>query len=181
MGSARGFHVLAFKRLGVEARGVEISSFAISEGPTEIHDSIHQVDLEAGTLPFASEQFDLVTMLEVVEHLNNFRHALAEARRVMRHNGFCFVTTPAPPSNKDPTHVSVYPLGVWREVFLEMGLVETYRTKKLKTLITLTFHFLLPWAIRRPLDILRAIHEITISTVKPLGLNRSLQFLLVKD
>jgi 2-polyprenyl-3-methyl-5-hydroxy-6-metoxy-1,4-benzoquinol methylase len=181
VGSARGFHVLAFKRLRVEARGVEISRFAISESPNEIRDSIHQVDLESGGLPFGLEQFDLVTMLEVIEHLKNYRHALAEVKRVMRPNGFCFITTPAPPSNKDPTHVSVYPPGVWREVFHDMGLVETYRTRKLKTLITLTFHILLPWAVRRPLDILRAIHEITVSFVKPLGLNRSSQFLLVKD
>jgi 2-polyprenyl-3-methyl-5-hydroxy-6-metoxy-1,4-benzoquinol methylase len=181
VGSARGFHVLAFKKLGVEVRGVEISKFAISQSPDEIHDSIYQVDLESGRLPFGSEQFDLVTMLEVIEHLKNFRHVLGEVKRVMRPNGFCFITTPAPPSNRDPTHVSVYPPEVWREVLHDTGLVETYRTWKLKTSITLTFHVLLPWAVRRPLDILKAIHEITVSIIKPLGLNRSLQFLLVKD
>ncbi len=181
VGCARGFHVLAFKRLRVEAHGVEISSFALSKSPPEIRDFLHQADLDSGRLPFDSEQFDVVTMLEVIEHLKNFRHALVEVKRVMRHNGFCFITTPAPPSNRDPTHVSVYPSEVWREVFHEIGLVETCRAKKLKTLVVLSFHVLLPWAVRRPLDIVRAIHEIAVSVVKPLRLTRSMQFLLVKN
>jgi 2-polyprenyl-3-methyl-5-hydroxy-6-metoxy-1,4-benzoquinol methylase len=181
VGCARGFHVLAFKRLGIEVEGVENSTYALSKSPAEIRDFLHQVDLESGKLPFGPEQFDVVTMLEVIEHLKDFRHALSEVKRVMRHNSFFFITTPAPPSNEDPTHVSVYPLEIWRKVFHEIGLAETLRAKKLKTLAVLRFHLLLLVTVRHPMDILRAIHEMMMSILKLVGVNRSMVFLLVKE
>jgi SAM-dependent methyltransferase len=48
----------------------------------------------ASALPFADQSFDLITAFEVIEHLNDWRQLLAEARRVMRHNGTFFVSTP---------------------------------------------------------------------------------------
>jgi SAM-dependent methyltransferase len=45
-------------------------------------------------LPFRSASFELVTMLEVIEHLADIPHALGEIARVMRPGAVAIVTTP---------------------------------------------------------------------------------------
>jgi SAM-dependent methyltransferase len=45
-------------------------------------------------LPFRTAQFDLVLMLEVIEHLADIPHALAEVARVTRPGGVAIITTP---------------------------------------------------------------------------------------
>jgi len=45
-------------------------------------------------LPFRPASFDLVTMLEVIEHLADIPHALGEIARVMRPGAVAIITTP---------------------------------------------------------------------------------------
>jgi SAM-dependent methyltransferase len=45
-------------------------------------------------LPFRDSQFDLVLMLEVIEHLADIPHALGEVARVTRPGGVAIITTP---------------------------------------------------------------------------------------
>ena len=45
-------------------------------------------------LPFRSEAFDLVMMLEVIEHLPDIAHSLREIARVLKPGGTAIVTTP---------------------------------------------------------------------------------------
>jgi len=49
------------------------------------------------SLPFADGSFDLVLAFEVIEHLENWRDMLQEARRVLKPSGVLLVSTP----NKD--------------------------------------------------------------------------------
>jgi SAM-dependent methyltransferase len=51
----------------------------------------------AETLPFADNSFDLVTALDVVEHLDDDTAALREIRRVLRPGGKVLITVPAHP------------------------------------------------------------------------------------
>lgn len=46
------------------------------------------------SLPFKNEQFDYVSLFEVVEHLYNPLRALREANRVLKPGGLLFITTP---------------------------------------------------------------------------------------
>lgn len=50
---------------------------------------------EATVLPFAPESFDLVALLDVIEHSPDDKGMVAEAYRVCRPGGFVVVTTPA--------------------------------------------------------------------------------------
>lgn len=52
------------------------------------------VDLNGGVLPYANGSFSIVTCTEVVEHLENYRHALREMQRVLRPGGVAIITTP---------------------------------------------------------------------------------------
>jgi SAM-dependent methyltransferase len=55
-------------------------------------------EVQVGTLeqlPWPSETFDLITCLDVIEHIADDRAALAELRRVCRPGGFALVTVPA--------------------------------------------------------------------------------------
>ncbi|MBA7469899.1 Ubiquinone biosynthesis O-methyltransferase, mitochondrial [subsurface metagenome] len=54
----------------------------------------HKVDLEYQRLPFNDNEFDIVVSLEVIEHLWNTGHYLAEIVRVLKPNGYAIFTTP---------------------------------------------------------------------------------------
>lgn len=50
--------------------------------------------IDGADLPFRDCAFDVVVMSEVIEHLVDTDHAVAEARRVLRPGGWFLVTTP---------------------------------------------------------------------------------------
>lgn len=52
------------------------------------------VDLNNENLPYTSNSFDLVTITEVIEHLDDYRRILKDIFRVLRPGGLMVVTTP---------------------------------------------------------------------------------------
>ena len=52
------------------------------------------VDLNKGTLPYEDESYDLITITEVAEHLENYHSILREASRILRKGGQIIITTP---------------------------------------------------------------------------------------
>ncbi|MBK8971934.1 MAG: class I SAM-dependent methyltransferase [Hahellaceae bacterium] len=52
------------------------------------------VDLNQGRLPYDSDTFDLITMTEVIEHLENHRELLKEISRVLKEGGLLVMSTP---------------------------------------------------------------------------------------
>src|SRR6185503_4814708 len=75
------------------AEGVAVSSEALSFCQGR---GLKQVKLgEAEALPYEDNSFDLVTGLDVVEHLDDDRAGLNEMRRVLRTNGRALLFVPA--------------------------------------------------------------------------------------
>ncbi len=93
-GCGGGAVLAELARLGT-AVGLEPSATsrerALARGGGEVLDG----GLEA--LPFADDEFDLALTLDVLEHLDDDRAALAELRRVVRPGGALVVTVPAHP------------------------------------------------------------------------------------
>ncbi|HEY4364314.1 MAG TPA: methyltransferase domain-containing protein [Bryobacteraceae bacterium] len=56
--------------------------------------NLHYVRASATSMPFAEKSFDLVTAFEVIEHLEDWRGLLREARRVLAPGGVFLVSTP---------------------------------------------------------------------------------------
>jgi len=56
--------------------------------------TVDVVDLNHGKLPYADQQFDLVTFTEVAEHLENYRAIIREIYRVLKPGGVIVMTTP---------------------------------------------------------------------------------------
>ena len=77
------------------AAGVDLSAAAVAAARARGHEDVRLGALER--LPYPAERFDLVTCLDVLEHVPDDVAALREIRRVTRPGGRLLVTVPAYP------------------------------------------------------------------------------------
>lgn len=94
VGCAKGYLVEALRERGVEAFGCDVSRFAVENAAPGALGYVRLGDLGRG-LPYVDGEFDLVTALEVLEHLepSEVPGALSELRRVCR--GVVYATIPS--------------------------------------------------------------------------------------
>jgi len=76
-----------------EIYGVDIDESALREAAMRGIKTFY-CDLSKDSIPLPSESIDLVTALEVIEHLFNPDHILREVYRVLRKDGYFLITTP---------------------------------------------------------------------------------------
>ena len=76
--------------------GVELSPYAVRHAPPAAAGAVRVGVSRAEDLPFASGSADLITSMDVIEHLDDDA-ALAEYRRVVRPGGLVLLTVPAYP------------------------------------------------------------------------------------
>lgn len=92
VGCGTGANLELLARYG-EAEGVDISEEALAFCRAR---GLERVSLgEAERLPYPDESFDLVTALDVVEHLDEDVRGLREMRRVLRKGGLALLFVPA--------------------------------------------------------------------------------------
>lgn len=92
VGCACGFLLVAARERGYEAQGVEVSRWAVEFGQRTLGLDIRRGELCELRLPAAS--FDVVTMVDVIEHLIDPRAVVAEVRRLLRPGGRIVLVTP---------------------------------------------------------------------------------------
>jgi ubiquinone/menaquinone biosynthesis C-methylase UbiE len=134
IGCAKGFLVSLFHSFGVESYGVDISSYAVSRAPEEIKKNLFVLDVEKGNLPFPDNYFDLLTMIDILEHLHfsSINHILKEIKRVLKQNGYICLTLPTPQEEKkDITHINLRPKSFWIDFFQERGFIIASNQKEL--------------------------------------------------
>ncbi|GAC1543172.1 MAG: hypothetical protein NVS3B12_31560 [Acidimicrobiales bacterium] len=100
VGCATGFVVEALRELGVDAKGVDISQYAVDHAALGAAGHIRQGDLRHG-LGFPDGSFEVVTALETLEHLppDEVPKAISEIARVTRKWVLCTIPSFGPNRN----------------------------------------------------------------------------------
>jgi len=94
VGCATGFVVEALRELGLDAQGCDVSRYAVDHATPGARGHVRVGDLLAG-LSWSDASFDLVSVLETLEHLppEHVPAALGELRRVC--GGYVYATIPS--------------------------------------------------------------------------------------
>lgn len=94
IGCSDGLLLSSFLKFGVKGCGVDISKESVSYAPREIKSNIILLDIEKEYLPFKDDTFDLITILEVLEHLHDHENILSEMHRVLKPGGLVLMSSP---------------------------------------------------------------------------------------
>jgi 2-polyprenyl-3-methyl-5-hydroxy-6-metoxy-1,4-benzoquinol methylase len=120
VGCGNGKLLDALSRRSSELTGIDASAAAIELARKRVPKANLMVADVQHTLPFSDAAFDIVFMLDVLEHLQSPVRAVSEAGRVLRPGGRLAITTPNANSPMryvrgknwfgvaDPGHVSLY-------------------------------------------------------------------------
>ncbi len=132
-GCSMGLLVESLRNEDVEAYGIDISEYAISQ----VHKSIKPY-CQVGSIiePFL-QKYDLITCVEVLEHLKPFEGEQAVANLCNFSDDILFSSTPF--DYKEATHFNVQPVEYWVELFARHGFFRD---------VDFDASFLTPWAIR---------------------------------
>jgi SAM-dependent methyltransferase len=93
VGCALGFFVEVAKDFGFDAYGIDFSDYAILQAKLRLGDKVSRVNLEKDALHFEKGSFDVITMWDVLEHLKNPEVQIQRMSKLLKKNGFLFITT----------------------------------------------------------------------------------------
>jgi SAM-dependent methyltransferase len=119
IGAGFGAFVIAARRSGLDAVGVEVALFEVEYARHRVAADLPGTDPEAvfhladgRELPFAASTFDAVTLWNVLEHVPDARHLLAQAARVLKPGGLAYLICPNYAAFRPEAHyrVSWFPL-----------------------------------------------------------------------
>ena len=119
-GCAIGILVEAFRDIGIDATGGDISEFAISQVPDALQPHCHVQSI----LDPLSQQYDLITCIEVLEHIAPEHARTAISNLCASSQAILFSSSPD--DHTDPTHLNVRPVRYWLELFGEFGFIPDF-------------------------------------------------------
>jgi 2-polyprenyl-3-methyl-5-hydroxy-6-metoxy-1,4-benzoquinol methylase len=114
-GCAMGFLVEGLRKRGVEASGVDVSEYAISQ----VHESVASHCRVASLAEPLGGRYDLVTCVEVLEHIPPEQADAAIANLCAAGDRLLISTTPA--DYGEATHLNVQPPEFWAAKFAREG------------------------------------------------------------
>jgi len=124
LGCAKGFFAAALRDSGVpKVIGVDVSWYAVSQSEPALKGRLLVGDVSAA-LPLRSASCDLVTALDLFEHLRDPLLTLNEIGRILNVQGRAYVKIchpKHPNATRDPSHVNVQPMQYWTARFREAG------------------------------------------------------------
>lgn len=131
-GCALGLLVEQLRRRGVDAHGIDISTYAIEHADDAVKPYCRQ-----GSISDAfGEDYDLIVSIEVVEHMRAAEAEVAIQNFCLHADRVLFSSSPV--DYREPTHVNVHPLDYWAEQFARFSF---YRD------VDFDASFLTPWAV----------------------------------
>lgn len=114
-GCAMGFLVEALRKRGVDASGIDISEYAISQ----VHESAAPHCRVASLTEPLEGRYDLITCIEVIEHVPPAEADLAIANLCGATDRLLFSSTPE--DFGEPTHLNVQPPEAWSVKLAQQG------------------------------------------------------------
>jgi len=114
-GCAMGFLVEALRKRGVDAKGIDVSEYAISQ----VHESVAEHCSVASLSEPLGGRYDLVTCVEVLEHVPPEQADAAIANLCAASDRLLISTSPRDYS--EPTHLNVQPPEFWSAAFAREG------------------------------------------------------------
>ncbi len=99
LGSGVGNFVVACRKRGLRAFGVEPDRIGMGSSLTALQIASKRLDIPAWAavgeqLPFRDATFDLVVLDQVIEHVNDQKRVLGEALRVVKPTGVVYIACP---------------------------------------------------------------------------------------
>jgi SAM-dependent methyltransferase len=119
-GCGIGLLVRSLRERGVEAWGIDISDYAISQVP----DEVRAYCSSASITDELDRDFDLIACIEVVEHLPAHLGRQAIENLARHTDSILFSSTPD--DFDEPTHVNVQPTDHWVEQFGRLGFFRSF-------------------------------------------------------
>lgn len=114
-GCAHGFLLEALFDRGVQIFGRDISKYALSQVRDDIRQFVEQGDIASDI----AGEFDLVTCIEVLEHMSESDSFRAIQAMSSVTNQILFSSSPS--DMVEPTHINVKPTRWWLDRFAEVG------------------------------------------------------------
>ena len=96
-----GYGTAILARDAASAVGVDVSERAIADARRRYPHVRYEV-VDGSTLPFEDDSFDLVTSVQVIEHVGDYDVYMSEIRRVLAPGGVVFFATPNARIRLDP-------------------------------------------------------------------------------
>jgi SAM-dependent methyltransferase len=126
VGCAYGYLTGEARQRGFKSFGADISRFALTQEP-DLRPWLVQADVTR--LPFQGRAADIITLFDVLEHLDDPESCLEESRRILKPDGFLLGATPDPIffDRTEPTHVSERPPSYWLAVLDRLGFAVRFR------------------------------------------------------
>jgi SAM-dependent methyltransferase len=127
IGCAYGLLVNAASKY-FESYGIDISQFAVKKSKRFCKGNISKAS--AINLPFKDESFDIITVLDTLEHVLNLDRCLQDIIRILKKHGILLLQLPNPSiwhlcrymGLADETHANDFRLKEWRGILAKNGL-----------------------------------------------------------
>ncbi|UCH32753.1 MAG: class I SAM-dependent methyltransferase [Candidatus Bathyarchaeota archaeon] len=111
-----------------ESYGIDISRFAVKKSKKYCRGTIARA--AAKTLPFKDETFEVVTVVDTLEHISHLNECLRDIVRILKKNGILFLQLPNPLvwhlfghlGLGDETHSNDFNLQQWKAILTKLGL-----------------------------------------------------------
>jgi len=117
IGCAFGYIVKRLREEGIDAFGIDISQYALSQAPEDIKPYLKQGSVD--NLPWPDQCFNMVVTFSVLEHIDPaiLPKAISEIKRVARRGIIAITSGNNPDFNEDITHRTKQPLSWWKAQF----------------------------------------------------------------